>query len=446
MLGAVWLGAACLARGEYLTLGWASNTETNVTGYRLYQGFGPRSYAITNTLSGRETESVSLELRIPDETHYFTLTALSGGSLESDYSNEVVFRTGRPGPGVGVQSTNVVAVTVEDRSVVVFAASSPEDPGFSWIEATPPVHGRLATAPEGIVYTPEPDFHGEDPFRLFVLFGATNVWKVSGTNHVASVQDRPVAYDTEYLVRAEEATEILLYASDPDGDALVFRTSSRPLHGQLSGTPPSVVYQPEPGFVGTDSFAFVVSDGHSESIPATALLRVESANRPPPAVTKSVSLTGGLPLEVGLTGTDPEGGPVTFTVIGPPEHGSLEGASPALIYRPDPGFQGEDRLQYLIYDLEGLAGPGVIVLNVRPSGDQEAQVGCALWSDGRLGMAWKTGPGGRYAVMARTTLDAGGWTPIGLVALAPEEAYVFWTVDLPAAAAGFYQLEQIAPR
>ena len=59
------------------------------------------------------------------------------------------------------------------------------------------------------------------------------------------------------------AGPVTLSATDPDGDPLTWLPVPvvAPTSGTLSGTPPALVYTPKAGFVGTDLFAFQVSDG-----------------------------------------------------------------------------------------------------------------------------------------------------------------------------------------
>jgi hypothetical protein len=44
----------------------------------------------------------------------------------------------------------------------------------------------------------------------------------------------------------------------------------------LTGTLPTVTYTPNEGFIGTDFFNFIVSDGQSASQPGTVLITVEA--------------------------------------------------------------------------------------------------------------------------------------------------------------------------
>ena len=56
------------------------------------------------------------------------------------------------------------------------------------------------------------------------------------------------------------------------------------------------------------------------------------------------------PVEITLSAGDPEGDPLTFTIVTPPAHGTLSGTLPNLVYTPDPEFEGEDRFTFRASD------------------------------------------------------------------------------------------------
>lgn len=91
---------------------------------------------------------------------------------------------------------------------------------------------------------------------------------------VANVNRPPVAEDATYTVANSDPLDFHLEASDPDEEALDWTILTTPAHGTLEGTPPDLLYQPNPGYVGADSFTFEVSDGDLTSAPATITLQV----------------------------------------------------------------------------------------------------------------------------------------------------------------------------
>ena len=131
-----------------------------------------------------------------------------------------------------------------------------------------------------------------------------------------------------------------------DGDGLSFAVSSGPLHGSLSGTAPGLTYTPDPGYVGTDSFSFTVNDGEAVSSPAVVSILVNEVNDAPTANDQSVSTDEDTALGITLTGSDPEGQALDFTILSAPSQGRLSGTAPDLTYTPDANFNGSDSFTF----------------------------------------------------------------------------------------------------
>ncbi len=86
------------------------------------------------------------------------------------------------------------------------------------------------------------------------------------------VNHAPTASNSFAVVDAARPSPVVIGASDPDNDPLSYLIMTRPAHGWIFGTPPNLTYTPKPGYVGPDSFTFVVDDGHAKS--AEAVVRV----------------------------------------------------------------------------------------------------------------------------------------------------------------------------
>ncbi len=84
----------------------------------------------------------------------------------------------------------------------------------------------------------------------------------------------PVANDLAVSTRVNVPVSFTLTGSDPDDDPITFAVSSNPLHGILSGTAPDLIYTPNPGFSGVDSFTFKTNDGLLDSNTATVTIHV----------------------------------------------------------------------------------------------------------------------------------------------------------------------------
>lgn len=90
-------------------------------------------------------------------------------------------------------------------------------------------------------------------------------------------------------------------------------------------------------------------------------------NQPPVADAQNLSLPENTPFNLTLTGSDPEGVALTFTVLSQPAHGTLSGTAPELTYSPAPDYDGPDSLIFKVNDGVADSAPATISLTVTPA-------------------------------------------------------------------------------
>ena len=94
----------------------------------------------------------------------------------------------------------------------------------------------------------------------------------------------PLANAQSPAVTRDTPTPVTLSGSDPEGYALNFRITTELAQGTLTGTAPYLVYTPEPGYTGADSFAFEVQDSEGQTASATVSVTVTSGAAVPVAI------------------------------------------------------------------------------------------------------------------------------------------------------------------
>lgn len=89
----------------------------------------------------------------------------------------------------------------------------------------------------------------------------------------------PTADPQAVTTDEDTSVAITLTGSDPQSDPLIFTIvpGSGPNNGTLTGTPPNVTYDPDPGYAGPDSFDFQVEDPSGATDTATVSITVAPA-------------------------------------------------------------------------------------------------------------------------------------------------------------------------
>jgi len=181
--------------------------------------------------------------------------------------------------------------TVEPQSVVTgvgtpvsitLTGTDPEGANLTFSVVSGPSHGTLGTidnsaaSTAAVVYTPTAGYSGSDAFAFKANDGTSDSIPAVVQITITGASHPPIAESQSIAVMVNTAKTVLLSGRDADGDPLTYAILSQPTHGVLSGTAPNLTYTPATDYQGTDSLAFTVSDGTSQSNVATVTLIVST--------------------------------------------------------------------------------------------------------------------------------------------------------------------------
>jgi len=136
-----------------------------------------------------------------------------------------------------------------------------------------PQNGTLEGSQDHFNYIPKPNFYGQDELIYQVSDGVL-VTTARIVINVTPINDIPIAEDKEISVKAGSHAEITLTGNDVENAALTYNIATQPQHGTLTIVGDKVIYTPNKGYVGDDTFSYVANDGELDSLPATVKLQV----------------------------------------------------------------------------------------------------------------------------------------------------------------------------
>jgi hypothetical protein len=199
------------------------------------------------------------------------------------------------------------------------------------------------------------------------------------------IDDPPVANDDSVTSRAGRAVPVPVTVNDydPDGDAIAVVAVGAAGHGTVEiGTASTVIFNPEPGYVGLDQFTYTISDGAGPEATANViveLIPVDGTNQPPVGVRDDAETGAGasVVIDVLLNDIDPDRDPLQIDSFDAPrgvgEVTETLGPSGlgALAYSPLDGFEGTAIFTYRPVDSFGAVGDDVRVsVDVASAGDE----------------------------------------------------------------------------
>ncbi len=206
-------------------------------------------------------------------TDSFTYT-ISDGNGGTDTATVTITIDGVTDGSPSNQLPNAVddmAIVDEDTSVIVDVLGNDLDPDNDPLtvdSATDSSNGLTTVNADGTVtYTPNADFNGTDEFTYTISDGNGGTSTATVTVTVNGVNDTPTASNDSFTTTTNNSitfalSDLLANDSDVDGDSLSLDTLNQPENGVLTDNQDGTyTYQPNVDYVGTDTFAYLITDG-----------------------------------------------------------------------------------------------------------------------------------------------------------------------------------------
>ena len=265
--------------------------------------------------------------------------------------------------------------TPEDTPVMVNVTTNDDDPldplgnidptTVDTIMGGSPVNGTIVIDPlTGVItYTPDPGYNGLDSLEYVVCDDGNPLPAQCDTAkvviNVGAVNDPPVALLDRDTTNEDTPVyvDVQVNDSDPDGDDLTtLEIILMPDDGTAIITNlDSILYTPDPSFVGNDTLTYRVCDAGGLCDTAYVYLVIELVNSPPTMGNEIVfTPQDSILKDIDLVdnNTDPDGDPLT---INPPITSNQGGVvtdnlDGTIDYTPPGGFTGKDTLIYTVCD------------------------------------------------------------------------------------------------
>jgi RHS repeat-associated protein len=253
----------------------------------------------------------------------------------------------------------VVAVShLSDPSVRVVNADGTTPDGLPYLDFSGGVSGGLL-APGAVTGTRRLSFYNPNrvPFTYdLVVLGALNQAPAFTTApKTEAIPGVPYVY--------------LAAATDPDGDPLHFTLLTGPAGMAVDAATGKVTWAPQQADLGSHAVALRVDDGRGGSAEQDFTVDAIAAppNRPPVFTsTPVVDAAVNTPYSYPATATDPDGEPLTFSVVGGPQGLGIGPMSGLLTWTPAAGQLGVQNVTVQVQDGSGGTATQTFAVNVAP--------------------------------------------------------------------------------
>ena len=383
------------------SVGTAEDTPLAITLTATDVDGNPLTYGIANppahgTLSGTAPNVTYTPAATYNGPDSFTFTA-NDGALDSNVATvSVTVSNINNAPVANDQS---VTSDEDIAKAITLAATDVDGNPLTYGIVTLPAHGTLSGTAPNMTYTPSTNYNGPDSFTFKANDGFLDSNEATVSITVTAANDAPVA-DPQSVSTPEDAPKtIILSANDLDNVSLTFTIVNLPAHGTLSAVVPdpctpdggggylctaTVTYTPTSNYNGSDSFTFKANDGTSDSNTASVSVGVNALNDGPAASDGTAITSEDVPTTVTLTGTDPDGNTLIFSILSTPGDGTLgtisdpscavDGAGVATCtataaYTPAGNYNGPDSFTFKAYDGNVDSNTATITITINPAND-----------------------------------------------------------------------------
>ena len=319
-------------------------------------------------------------------TDTFTYRA-TDGSLTSDVATVTITITPVNDAPVALNDNYTIAedttLTIPSRGVLANDIDVDGDPLTALLVSTT-THGTLTLSNNGgFIYRPSTNYNGTDTFTYRATDGLLTSDVATVTITITPVNDAPVTVNDFYSVDEDTtltipSVGILANDIDVDGDPLTSLLVTNVAHGTLSlSNNGSFIYMPNTNYNGTDTFAYVATDGSLTSGVAIVTITIIPVNDPPTtgtngdnySVLEDHTLTVTAPGILGNDG-DVDGDPLRALLVSGTAHGTLTlNTNGSFTYVPSANYFGPDSFIYMANDGQTNSLPATVNITVIPVND-----------------------------------------------------------------------------
>ena len=192
-------------------------------------------------------------------------------------------------------------------------------------------------------------------------------------------RQNPKCQDASVTTPMETPVAIVVGAYDPYNVPFTFSIVDQPSNGTVNiemasvdfgaGTlsNPVFTYAPNAGFAGVDTFTYTATNDNGV-VGNTATVTVSIPSQIPTVSSFNVSTDVNTSIDFPLSGVDPNGLPLTLSVISGTSKGAYSVNNNVVTYTPNTDFTGSDSLQYNATNNTYTSSPATISITVNPIG------------------------------------------------------------------------------
>tara|TARA_B100000575_G_scaffold8260_1_gene6157 strand:- start:51 stop:2066 length:2016 start_codon:yes stop_codon:yes gene_type:complete len=186
--------------------------------------------------------------------------------------------------------------------------------------------------------------------RIRILLGIVFIWTCSSPTKSEPAPQPPTVNNLSITTSEDTPTTFTMTGSDPEGAALTFSVSTQPQNGTVTASGAAGTYTPNANFNGTDTFAYIASDGALSSTAGLVSVTVNAVDDDPNTMNVSAITDEDNAVVITLEAEEYDGDTISFSIKDNPTNGSVTISGDKATYTPNANYYGSDSFTFEAVD------------------------------------------------------------------------------------------------
>ena len=186
--------------------------------------------------------------------------------------------------------------------------------------------------------------------RFLILFTATFIWTCSSPTKSEPAPQPPTVNNLSITTNEDTPTTFTMTGADPEGAALTFSISTQPQNGVVTASGAAGTYTPNENFNGTDTFAYIASDGALSSTAGLVSVTVTAVDDDPNTMNVSAITDEDNAVVITLEAEEYDGDTISLSIKDNPTSGTVSLTGDKATYTPNANYFGADSFTFEAVD------------------------------------------------------------------------------------------------
>jgi len=186
--------------------------------------------------------------------------------------------------------------------------------------------------------------------NIYIIISLAFIWTCSSPTKSEPAPQPPTVNNLNITTNEDTPTTFTMTGTDPEGAALTFSVSTQPQNGTVSVSGAAGTYTPNENFNGTDTFAYIASDGALSSAIGLVTVTVTAVDDDPNTMNVSVVTDEDNAVVITLEAEEYDGDTISFSIKDNPTSGSVTLNGDKATYTPNENYYGADSFTFEAVD------------------------------------------------------------------------------------------------